>query len=239
MAYPDLTAEWLTGLIEPPLLEVCGGLRLHPDAASAFLALAKRAKTQGFDLRLVSGWRGFSHQARIWQAKWQGARPVLDLQSQPIELSHLSHADKTHAILLYSAFPGTSRHHWGSDLDWYDAAAVDAAYRPQLLAAEYTDGPFRQARLFIEQHGAEFGFFAPYDVYRGGVAAEPWHLSFIPLASACAAQLNEQMVQDALQSSLLDDKTQLASLLPDIFQRYVRNVAPLPDGVKNGQLCDS
>lgn len=228
MAYPDLTPAWLTGIQQPPLVDVTHGVRLHPDAAAAFLQLATQAKTHGIDLRLVSGWRGFSQQARIWQAKWRGERPVYDAQSNRIDLTSLTPREKAHAILLYSALPGTSRHHWGSDLDWYDAAAVAADYRPQLLPEEYLHGPFQRASDFIAAHGGDVGFYRPYATYQGGIAAEPWHLSFMPLAQQCAAQLTPAVVQDALWQSELDDKEYLIEQLPEIFARYVRNVAVLP-----------
>lgn len=229
MAYPDLTPQWLTGVQEPPLVDIGSGLRLHPDAAAAFLQLAAMAKTHGMDLRAVSAWRGFAHQARIWQAKWRGERPVYDAQSRPVDISVMSAADKAQAILLYSALPGTSRHHWGSDLDWYDAAAVPADYRPQLLPEEYLQGPFQRASAFVAANAAQFGFYAPYANYQGGVAAEPWHLSFIPLASACQKQLTPALVQQALSNSDLDDQLQLIPLVPEIVRRYVQNVNALPE----------
>lgn len=229
MAYSDLTPAWLTGVEEPPLVEVSSGLRLHPDAAAAFLQLAAKAKTQGIELRLVSAWRGFAHQARIWQAKWRGERPVYDAQSSVVDLSTLSITEKAEAILLYSALPGTSRHHWGSDFDWYDAAAVPADYRPQLLPEEYQQGPFQHACEFIAAHAADVGFYAPYAAYQGGVAPEPWHLSFMPLARECTSQLTTALVHHALLHNELDDKAQLIALLPEIFQRFVQNVAAMPE----------
>lgn len=225
MAYSDVTPAWLTGTQEPPLVDVSAGRRLHPDAAAAFLQLAALAKTQGIDLRVVSAWRGFSQQARIWQAKWRGERPVYDAQSRAIDMTTLTVAEKAHAILLYSALPGTSRHHWGSDLDWYDAAAVPADYQAQLLPEEYLQGPFRHAHEFITTHAADVGFYLPYASYQGGVAAEPWHLSFTPLACQCALQLTPELVQQALRQSELDDTEQLIPLLPVLFRRYVQNVA--------------
>lgn len=230
MAYSDLTPEWLTGLVEPPLVDVHGGFRLHPDVAKAFLALAEHAQSAGIELRLASAWRGFYHQARIWQAKWRDERPVYDAQSRRVAISTLSATDKAEAILLYSALPGTSRHHWGSDFDWYDAAAVTDDYRPQLMPDEYLHGPFQKAAAFIAQYGAQYGFFAPYDIYRGGVAAEPWHLSYMPLANACSAMIDPAMVQQALVNSDLDDTTALISLLPTLWSRYVKNIASPPLG---------
>ena len=36
-------------------------------------------------------------------------------------------------ILEWSALPGASRHHWGSEFDVFDLAALPEGYRVQLL----------------------------------------------------------------------------------------------------------
>ena len=38
-------------------------------------------------------------------------------------------ASECDAILLWSALPGASRHHWGTDFDVFDRAAVPPDYR--------------------------------------------------------------------------------------------------------------
>ena len=39
--------------------------------------------------------------------------------------------------MRWSAIPGSSRHHWGTDLDVYDAAAVTPDYQVQLTPQEW------------------------------------------------------------------------------------------------------
>lgn len=225
MAATHELAALLTGLQPPPLQEVNNGCLLQPQVAVAFVALQQAALEQGFRLQLVSGYRGFAHQCRIWQAKWQAQRAVFDLKQQLVDVSKLAAPERLHAIALFSALPGTSRHHWGTDLDWYDAAAVAADYQPKLQPSEYETGPFAAAAQFVAEHGPRFGFSQPYARYQGGVAAEPWHLSYLPLASDYLAALTESMVAEALLQSSLDDKEQLVALLPEVFKRYVRNLS--------------
>ena len=87
-------------------------------------------------------------------------------------------------ILRFSALPGTSRHHWGTDIDVYDRAALSVGQRPALLPSEYqAKGVFARLGEWLKEHMARDdaeGFFRPYDVDTGGVSVEPWHLSFRP-----------------------------------------------------------
>ena len=92
------------------------------------------------------------------------------------------------AIMRFSALPGTSRHHWGTDVDIWDAAAAPANYRPALEPSEYGEGGvFAEMTRWLDElinaDDAE-GFYKPYDIDRGGVAPEAWHISYRPVAAA-------------------------------------------------------
>jgi LAS superfamily LD-carboxypeptidase LdcB len=96
------------------------------------------------------------------------------------------------AILRFSALPGTSRHHWGTDLDIWDAAAVCVDYQPALEPSEYEqDGVFAEMTFWLDAlisaDDAE-GFYKPYNTDYGGVAPEAWHISYRPVASALQKQ---------------------------------------------------
>ena len=53
-------------------------------------------------------------------------RPLLDANNQPLDALQLGETERLHAILHWSALPGTSRHHWGTDLDIYDPDCLPA-----------------------------------------------------------------------------------------------------------------
>ena len=56
--------------------------------------------------------------------------------------------------------------------------------------AEYlAGGPFHRLTTWLDAHMHAFGFFRPYTTDRGGVAPEPWHLSYAPVASRAQAAL--------------------------------------------------
>ncbi|SPY94009.1 D-alanyl-D-alanine carboxypeptidase [Proteus mirabilis] len=62
--------------------------------------------------------RSFERQLAIWNGKFEGTRPVLDAESQPIDIQTLSEGQRCEAILKWSALPGASRHHWGTEIDF-------------------------------------------------------------------------------------------------------------------------
>lgn len=220
-----LTARQLTGIDTPPLQEVEPGRLLQPVVAAAYLAMQQAAAADGIALRIASGWRDFARQQAIVQAKLSGQRPVLDSAGQLIDLHKLPLAEQIHAVLLYSALPGASRHHWGTDLDVWDQAAVPADYMLQLTPAEYApDGPFGRLSLWLSQHAGRFGFFRPYRSFRGGVAVEPWHLSYQPLASVYLQQLSLPVLETAILHSSLAARETICAMLPALYQRYICNI---------------
>ncbi|TXH97106.1 MAG: D-alanyl-D-alanine carboxypeptidase family protein [Rheinheimera sp.] len=225
MAPVDLTPRQLTGLDAPELVEAEPGRFLQPAVAAAYQAMQQAAAADRIALRIASGWRDFSRQQAIFKAKLNGDRPVYDAAQQLITLNGMSLAAKLHAIMLYSALPGASRHHWGTDLDVWDQAAVPDDYVLQLSAAEYApDGPFARLSAWLSQHAGRFGFFRPYRSFRGGVAIEPWHLSYRPLASQYLQQLTLPVLQAAMLESKLAEPDEIAAMLPDLYQRYICNI---------------
>jgi len=222
------TSLLLTGRESPDLVEI-GALQLERQTAAAFAQMQYAAAQDGFDLQLVSGYRSFERQAAIWRAKLSGLRPVFAASQQKIDLSTLQGFAKLEAVLLYSALPGASRHHWGTDFDLYDAAAVDHDYQVQLLEHEYqADGPFAPLSAWLTVHAMEFGFFLPYRQYRGGVAAEPWHLSYLPLAGPYLQRFSIEMLQQAIQNADLPEQALILAQLPVIFERYVTTICDAP-----------
>ena len=120
------------GLSTRHLVDWATDVRLDPAARDAFSALAHRAAIAGFSLRIASGFRNYDRQMQIINGKWDGRRPVTDAQGVALCRPSQPDEDWLHSILRYSALPGTSRHHWGTDLDIWDAAAVDADYALRL-----------------------------------------------------------------------------------------------------------
>ena len=143
----------------PPALSAQGEHYLRKEAAKAFEAMATAAAKEGLSLKSVSATRNFSRQKSIWERKWDA------LEGSP--------GEKARSILTYSSMPGTSRHHWGTDLD---INSVEPAY------FETEEG--QKVYAWLVAHASEHGFFQPYTAHaqRTGYAEEKWHWSYAPLA---------------------------------------------------------
>ena len=188
---------------------------------------------------MASGYRDYRRQLSIFNAKACGDRPVHDDNGVVLERSTSSDDEWLHAILRFSALPGTSRHHWGTDFDLWDAAAVPDDYRLRLEPAEYSEhGVFAEFNAWlgecIARDDAE-GFYRPYDQDRGGVAVEPWHVSYRRSAQPLSERLSlPWLLKLWRKDSAVDDwqiPTPLALLgcvepqADALLQRYVWNCA--------------
>lgn len=194
----------------------------HAETGADFLAMRRAAAADGFDLRPFSSFRDIKTQTRIWNRKYQGARPVYDQSGAPIDISGFDDRGKIWAILGWSALPGGSRHHWGTEIDVVDGAVVDRGHPVDLLPYETAPGgPFRALHDWLDAHIADFGFFRPYDAYRGGMFAEPWHLSHRSTAAEALATLTEGMIADAVSAADIAGKDAVLALLPEIFARHI------------------
>lgn len=87
---------------------------LRKDVMQAFEKMATAAKQQGVKLVIVSATRNFADQKTIWENKWKGKTKLDDGTRASDIVDPVKRAKK---ILLYSSMPGTSRHHWGTDVD--------------------------------------------------------------------------------------------------------------------------
>jgi LAS superfamily LD-carboxypeptidase LdcB len=202
------------------------GCALHPAAADALLAMRAAAAAAGIDVVPVSGFRDFWRQLAIWNAKYSGARELLDAHSVPLDAAGLDPAQRVAAIMNWSALPGASRHHWGSDCDVIDRSALAPGAKVDLLGADYGEGG-RYERLsdWLAAHAADYGFFRPYDEDRGGVRPEPWHLSFAPVAAPALAALSLEVLGEALAGIELGGREIVLARLPELHARYVAAVA--------------
>ena len=214
------------GHTESHLIAVDGLAGLyHGKMAADLQALMAAAQAQGFELAVASGYRSFERQLAIWQAKASGVRPVLDSQGQPMVVDQLTDEELMWAILRWSALPGASRHHWGTDIDVYDRAAVSAEYQLQLIPEEYEgQGPFARFSRWlgecIERQQA-FGFYRPYAEDRGGVAPEPWHLSYAPQACHYQDLLTSERLLALWRQVDLPLLPQVEANIDEIVSRFI------------------
>ncbi len=199
---------------------------VHKELVAPILRLKKDAAAQGFDLRIASGFRGFDRQLAIWNRKAGGQAAVLGGDGIPLKMNDLSEAEKVFAILRWSALPGGSRHHWGTDIDVYDASAIDENYKLQLTVAETCGcGPFAAFHRWLDHYLAASpeGFFRPYAFDSGGIAPEPWHLSYRPLAETFVALISRERLFRIIGSAEINLKATILDNFDVIFDRFVMN----------------
>ena len=211
------------------IVEPVSGQLMHPEALTAFDQLRRDAQGAGFDPKVVSGFRNFERQRAIWNAKACGQRPVLDNEGHELDVARMSPAEIVFAILRWSALPGGSRHHWGTDFDVIDAAAVPEDFRVQLTPEEVADdGVFGPFHCWLDERiaaGESYGLFRPYAIDRGGVAPERWHLSYAPRAREFQQLLSVDVLREQLLSCRGDSALALADTvcgeMPAIYARFV------------------
>lgn len=146
--------------------------KMHKETAEALKRMKAEALKSNIKIEVVSAYRNFQRQKEIFEGKYvkftsEGLSPI-----QAIE-----------KIIEYSTIPGTSRHHWGTDLDLIDGNAP----RPEsvLVASNFHGtGPFCKMKEWMDEHAASFGFYEVYtnDANRKGFKYEPWHFSYAPVS---------------------------------------------------------
>jgi LAS superfamily LD-carboxypeptidase LdcB len=214
----ELTGRARTHIVEmqqPPCM-------LHYEAVASFLAMRDAAASDGIELVARSSFRDFDTQVLIWNRKWQGERPIFDRHGRELDRTKLADPDVVDAILYWSAVPGGSRHHWGSDVDVVDAVAVPSGYSVQLIPEEYAnDGIFARLSDWLEANMKSYGFFRPYRTDRGGVSPEPWHLSYAPVSLPALEELSLSMLRQVLEASSIAGKPYVLARLPEIYTRFL------------------
>ena len=198
----DYTFDNFCGRDPSHLIEVAEfkNCRLTAPTAEAFLAMCKAAQQDGIDLAPASSFRDFDRQLTIWNEKYMGDRTVLDNHGQPVNIGQLTGIEAAYAILYWSALPGFSRHHWGTDLDVYSPALMPENYELQLVAAEYDKD----------------GIFHP-------LTSELWHISYRSEAEKFLPFVTRKNIEDLIRSSPIAGKYCLLNMVDELYDDYIIN----------------
>lgn len=182
-------------------------------AAIPLEAMCRAAAVDGIKIVAVSGFRSVGRQTRIWNRKFKKAvRRIGDRQSSMCK------------VLEFSAPPGWSRHHWGCDVDLVaDTVIDDVRLEPEDW---HEDGECAAANEWLEQHAADYGFIKPYDEFRGGFLAEPWHWSFAPTSVPLMAVIQRLDWRLVLRSQDFDGADLLAAQVNRLFPDFVVEINP-------------
>jgi LAS superfamily LD-carboxypeptidase LdcB len=197
---------------------------LLPEVHEAFLKLAEDARAHGIGLRIASAFRSFARQQLIWDQKAHGKRSIFDRAGKRLQHESLDDEELLFAMLIWSALPGMSRHHWGTEIDVYDSKAMKIGQNLR-LDVEESRSTFIKLHSWLDERIASnqaHGFYRPYDG-RGGIGMEPWHLSYRPKAKEIEHYLNKAH----LRKVILDSDIALRDVVLDHFdQIYDTHMAP-------------
>lgn len=223
-----LTLEQLTGKSRSHLVNLpCPHSPNHflqPQAVRAFQSLQKSAVENGFNLQPASSFRDFQRQQLIWNGKFNGERKVHNDEGIALDLTALSDWDKIQAILRWSAMPGASRHHWGTEIDFFDPDLLPQNQGLQLEPWEYEQGGyFFELSQWLQENLHRFDFSLPFlnGEKTVRIGREPWHISYLPLAEKARSQFNAELLIASWQQENIAGKKVLLVHLPQIFEHYM------------------
>lgn len=223
-----MTPKELTGQVESHLAETLIGSKaflVHHEVAQDLRRLVAAAEQAGYKMEIASGFRSYQRQSLIWNRKYAGETAILDSGSQPLDAAQLTDTEKLWAILRWSALPGASRHHWGTDFDVFARNYLPADTQLQLEPWEYFKGHQHSFYQWLEANADEFGFFFPYRKDLGGVAVEPWHISHKRTAQLCLSQLSYSLLGNQLQSEPILGYEIVMEHLDSIYDRFITNIS--------------
>ncbi|MCB0585460.1 MAG: M15 family metallopeptidase [Phaeodactylibacter sp.] len=165
------------------------GLYLRKDTYEAFLRMYEAAKKDDVTLTIRSATRNFDYQKGIWERKWTGAQAIEN--GKDASKAYPNPKERALKILEYSSMPGTSRHHWGTDMD---LNAFTNKY--------FETGEGLKIYEWLSAHAAEYGFCQPYspkgEARPYGYNEEKWHWSFLPIAQPLTALAKEKLKDDMI-----------------------------------------
>ena len=183
-------------------------LYLRKDTYAAFVKMYEHALQDGIRLQIRSATRNFNVQKSIWEAKWTGERTIEG--GENLAETTADPKERALKILRYSSMPGTSRHHWGTDID---LNSFENSW--------FEEGEGLDIYNWLTEHAAAYGFCQPYTAGRPyGYFEERWHWSYIPVAAHLTKYAEENLTNEMIDGFLGSES---ASLI-DVVGKYVLGI---------------
>lgn len=201
-------------------LELAGNdFQLQKEVYEAYLRMQLAAKEDGIDLLGVSGYRSFERQKQIWNRKY----------TRFTQVEGLTPEKAIEKIITYSTIPGTSRHHWGTDLDIIDngISVTGSLLDPKKFEKK---GPFGALKKWMDEHANTFGFYLVYtdDSSRKGFYYEPWHYTYRPLSKPLLEEYRKLNIRSILKNeNVLGYEHMLDTFIEKYTQENILDINPL------------
>jgi len=187
-------------------------LYLNTEALQAYQDMYRAAANDGIDLKIVSAFRSFYRQKVIWESKWTGERKVM---GQNLYITYPNAEKRAKVILMFSSMPGTSRHHWGTDVDIYS-----------LNDKDFLSGKGKKIYDWLQKHAEKYGFCQVYtpkpETRTTGYEEEKWHWSY----QAVATEYLEQYQKHIKYSDIVGFKGDRVAKNIGVIENYVLGINP-------------
>jgi LAS superfamily LD-carboxypeptidase LdcB len=169
---------------------------IQAETYEAFKKMHAAAAADGVSLVVRSATRNFDRQKEIWENKWTG-KTLLDGGINAAE-AYPDPEERAYKILEWSSMPGTSRHHWGTDID---INAFENAY--------FEEGPGKKVYDWMLSNASDYGFCQPY-TEKGpkrtwGYNEEKWHWTYHPLSKLYLSEANASLQNEDINGFLGDE----------------------------------
>ena len=187
------------------------GMYMRKEAYGSFLKMKAAAAAEGISLQIRSATRNFDYQKGIWERKWTGETKLSSGEDASVTFEEPK--VRAQQILKYSSMPGTSRHHWGTDIDLNN-----------FNNSWFESGEGLKLFTWLEAHAHEYGYCRPYttkdNTRPDGYNEEKWHWSYTPISDSLTAQaellLKDEMITGFLGSEVAGDL--------DVVRKYVLGI---------------
>lgn len=220
---PEVTPDYLMGKFEPNNhpdfseipIEYADrpGQFIRTEVLMAFIKMYKKASADGVKLQIRSATRNFNDQKRIWENKWTGKTILEDKVNAATDIADdLMRAKK---ILEYSSMPGTSRHHWGTDMDFNS------------FSNEWFEkGEGLKLYTWMLTNAGDYGFCQPYTKMgidrKSGYFEEKWHWTYMPLSKKYT-DMAKKWIKNEMISGFLGAET---ATKVDMVNNYILSISP-------------
>ena len=194
LSFTELQAKFsrdqLIGKGNPDIIGDTYTSTMHKETGVAFQKMKSEAAKQNIAIEVVSAYRSFQRQKEIFEGKYskymaQGLEPLKAIEK----------------IIEYSTIPGTSRHHWGTELDIIDSNAKPRPKSVLLPELFHAKGPFCKLKDWLDENANSFGFYEVYtnNANRKGFKYEPWHFSYAAVSKPMLTAYKKLDIRSILQ----------------------------------------
>ncbi|ETN95245.1 M15 family metallopeptidase [Zhouia amylolytica] len=210
-----ISVEELLGKGDPELYGK--GINLRKEAYECFVQMQEAAAREGIVITIASSYRSYESQRKIWERKFKR-----------FTANGLSPSQAVSKIVEYSTIPGTSRHHWGTDIDIIDG--TKKVKGDVLIQDNYENGgPYAKLKQWMDKNAHKFGYYLVYtnDSQRKGFNYEPWHYSYAPLSISYLKQYRELAIKEQLlEYKLLGAKAFTDSFINSYIDNNILDINP-------------